>query len=484
MGYIKGIDRSQGVLLPQTIDDYVAENNAVRAVEAFLERLDFVKLGFVRAQAAETGRPGYDPRLLMGLYLWGHLNGLCSSRKLARECQRNLEVIWLCRNLQPDFKTIADFRRANGAGIKGVVVEFRRWCVAAGLYGKEIVAVDGSKFKAVNSRQRNYTREKLTRVLARERAKITEYLEAMEAADAVEGEEEEAELTAGQLKEKIAGLDRYLAEHEQLAQELEQSGESQVSLTDPDAKLMKTARGSEVSYNVQTVVDSKLKLLVTYAVTNEGNDLGQLAVMAQAAQAALEVDELTVLADGGYYEGNALKECEEAGLITYVPQSQSGAAKHYRVFAHKQFRYDAERDLYRCPQGEELELRHTTKKDGKQYKVYKTKACAGCPLRAQCTTSKYGRKLLRWVDQEVLDRLQARNRGRPELLKLRKTLAEHPFGTIKGAMNQGSFLLKGLKKVNIEFGLTMLGYNFKRVLNHLGVEQMLTFMDQPERCAA
>lgn len=484
MGYIEGSDRSQGVLLPQTVDDYVAENNPVRAMAAFLERLDFVKLGFVRAQAAATGRPGYDPRLLMGLYLWGHLNGICSSRKLARECQRNLEVIWLCTNLHPDFKTIADFRTANAAGIKGVVVDFRRWCVAAGLYGKEIVAVDGSKFKAVNSKQRNYTRAKLKQLLARERAKISEYLEAMDAADAAEAEGEETELTAEQLKDKIAGLERYLAEHEQLAAELERSGESQVSLTDPDAKLMKTALGSEVSYNVQTVVDSKLKLLVTYEVTNEGNDLGQLAVMAQAAQQALEVKELTVLADGGYYEGNALKECEEAGLRTYLPAPQSGAAKHRGVFANDRFRYDAERDLYLCPQGEEMRLRTINEKNGKQYKIYRTKACAGCPLRAQCTTSKYGRKILRWVDQEVLERLQARNRGRPELLKLRKTLSEHPFGTIKGSMNQAGFLLKGLSKVNTEFGLTVLGYNFKRVLNHLGVEKMLHFMDKPELCPA
>jgi transposase len=484
MGYIKGRDRSQGLLLPPTIDDYVAENNAVRAIAAFLERLDFVKLEFVRGAAAETGRPGYDPRLLMGLYLWGHLNGLRSSRKLARECHRNLEVIWLCEQLHPDFKTIADFRTANGAGIKAVVVEFRRWCLAAGLYGKEIVAVDGSKFKAVNSKQRNYTREKLKRVLARERARISEYLEAMDAADAAEAEEEETELTAAQLKEKIAGLERYLAKHEQLAEELEKSGERQISLTDPDAKLMKTASGSAVSYNVQTVVDSKLKLLVAYEVTNQGNDLGQLAVMAQAAQQALEVKELTVLADGGYYEGKALKECEEAGLITYLPPPQSGAAKHRGVFANHRFSYDAARDLYVCPQGEELGLRRLNEKNGKQYKVYLTKACNGCPLRSQCTTSKYGRKILRWVDQEVLERLQARNRGRPELLKLRKTLAEHPFGTIKVGMNQGSFLLKGIQKVSIEFGLTVLGYNFKRVLNHLGVEQMLTFMDQPELCAA
>lgn len=484
MGYIKGSHRSQGMLLPQTIDDYVAENNAVRAIAAFLERLDFVKLGFVRAEAAATGRPGYDPRIMMGLYLWGHLNGLCSSRKLARECQRNLEVIWLCEQLHPDFKTIADFRTANAVGLKGVVVEFRRWCLAAGLYGKEMVAVDGSKFKAVNSQQRNYTGEKLKKILARERLKVAEYLAAMDAADAAEAEEEETELTAEELQEKIASLDRYLAEHERLAEELEESGESQISLTDPDAKLMKTAHGLEVSYNVQTVVDSKLKLLVTYEVSNEPSDHGKLAVMGQAAQQALGVEKLTVLADGGYYESKDLKECEEAGLITYLPDRESGAAKHYGVFANDRFQYEAERDVYLCPQSEEMAFRGLTEKKGKQYKIYKTKACAGCPQRRQCTTSKSGRKILRWVDQEVLERLQARNRGRPELLKLRKTLAEHPFGTMKGSMNQGKFLLKGIHKVSIEFGLTVLSYNFKRVLNHLGVERMLHFMDQPEICAA
>jgi transposase len=336
----------------------------------------------------------------------------------------------------------------------------------------------------VNSKQRNYTREKLEKVLARERSKIAEYLAAMDAADAAEAEGEDTELTAEQLKEKIASLDRYLAKHERLAEEMDKSGESQISLTDADAKLMKTAHGHEVGYNVQTVVDSKLKLLVTYEVTKETNDLGQLAVMGQAAQQALAVEELTVVADGGYYESAALKECEEAKVITYVPQPRSGAAKGGGVFANTRFHYEAERDLYRCPQGEEMTLRGLTKKKGKQYKIYRTKACDGCPLRVQCTRSKRGRKLLRWVDQEVLERLQARNRGRPELLKLRKTLAEHPFGTIKVNMNQGRFLLKGIDKVSIEFGLTMLSYNFKRVLNHLGVERMLHFMNKPELCAA
>jgi transposase len=484
MGYIKGKERSQSVLFPGTVDEYIAENNEVRAIAAFLGRLDFEKLRFVRGRAAETGRPGYDPRLLMGLFLWGHLNGIRSSRKLERECQRNLEVIWLCEQLRPDFKTIADFRKDNGAGIKGVVVEFRLWCLQAGLYGKEIVAVDGSKFKAVNSKERNFTRKKLSQVIARERARISEYLEAVAAAD--ESESAEPELSAAQLREKIAGLERYLAAHEELARQLEATGESQVSLTDPEAKLMKTARGSEVSYNVQTAVDSKHKLIAAYEVTNEGNDLGQLAVMALQAKEALQVAELTVLADGGYYEGNALKECEQAGITTFVSVPKSKEAERLGIFERKQFRYDQERDLYVCPQGEELHWTKTTndRERNKQFKIYATKACAQCPLRTQCTTSKYGRKIKRWVDQGVIDRLQARNRGRPELLKQRKTLAEHPFGTIKWGMNQGFFLLKGISKVTTETGLTVLSYNLKRVLNIIGVQQMISSLAKANPCLA
>jgi len=484
MGYIKGKERGQSVLFPGTVDEYIAENNEVRAIAAFLGRLDFVKLRFVRGQAAGTGRPGYDPRLLMGLFLWGHLNGIRSSRKLERESHRNLEVIWLCENRRPDFKTIADFRKDNGAGIKGVVVEFRLWCLRAGLYGKEIVAVDGSKFKAVNSKERNFTKKKLSQIIARERAKISEYLEAVAVAD--ETESEEPELSAAQLKEKIAGLERYLAEHEELERQLEATGESQVSLTDPEAKLMKTDKGSEVSYNVQTAVDSKHKLIAAYEVTNERNDLGQLAVMAFQAKEALQVAELTVLADGGYYEGNALKECEQAGITTFVSVPKSKEAERLGIFAQSQFRYDQEQDLYVCPQGEELHWTKTTndRERNKKFKVYATKACAQCPLRAQCTTSKYGRKIKRWVDQGVIDRLRERIRGQPELLKQRKTLAEHPFGTIKRGMNQGFFLLKGISKVTTETGLTVLSYNLKRVLNIMGVEQMISSLAKANPCSA
>jgi transposase len=477
MGYIRGSERGQHILFPSTLDEYIDEANPVRVIAAFVGALDFVGLKFVRGEAAETGRPGYDPRQLLGLFIWGHLNKVRSSRKLERECERNLEAMWLLENLRPDFKTIADFRKDNGEPIKQTVVKFRLWCLSEGLYGREMVAVDGSKFKAVNNSERNFTRKKLAKVIARERLRIDEYLKAVAAADEQEAQEPAAVPLSGvQLRAKLSKLKERLAQHEQLEQTLKKSGESQVSLTDGDARLMKTSKGgSDVCYNVQTVVDSKHKLIAAYEVTNDGNDLGQLANMGKQGQEALGVKEVTLLADGGYFEGNTIKECEEAGITTYLPLPHSKAASR-GMFAAEKFTYDEQQDRYVCPQGEELTYRNKEKARNKEYRVYRTNACGTCPLRTQCTESKKGRKLRRWVEQAVLERLKERNRGQPELLKKRKELAEHPFGTIKRAMDQGYFLMKGLKKVTTETSLTVLGYNLKRVINIMGVEKMITSM--------
>lgn len=474
MGYIKGSARGQEILFPGTIDEYLDEANPVRAIAGFIGALDFTELGFVRGEAASTGRPGYDPRLLLGLFIWGHLNGVRSSRKLERECGRNLEAIWLMENLRPDFKTIADFRKDNAGPIKQVVVKFRLWCLTEDLFGGEVVAIDGSKFKAVNNRERNFTPPKLARVIARERAQVDEYLKAIEAAD--EQEVEERQLSAAELGEKLKGIKEKLAGHEEMLQEMKASEVSQVSLTDAEARLMKTSKGSEVSYNVQTVVDSKYKLIAAYEVTNKGNDLGQLANLAKQGKEALGVDELTVLADGGYFDGETIKECEAAGITTYLPLPQSRAAQRLGVFAADRFIYDQRRDLFVCPQGEELTFRTREKLHHKEYKIYRTNACGACPLRAHCTTSQRGRKLRRWVHAAVLERLKERVRSRPELMKERKKLAEHPFGTIKRAMDQGYFLMKGINKVTTEISLTILSYNLKRVINLLGVEKVITSM--------
>lgn len=478
MGYIRGSERGQHILFPSTLDEYVNEANPVRVIAAFVGALDFEELGFVRGEAAETGRPGYDPRQLLGLYIWGHLNKVRSSRKLEKECGRNLEAMWLLENLRPDFKTIADFRKDNGEPIKQTVVKFRLWCLGEGLYGREMVAVDGSKFKAVNNSERNFTGKKLARVIERESARVAEYLKAIEAADQEEGKEPpEPQFSGEQLREKLSKLKERLTKYEQLQQVLKESGESQVSLTDGDARLMKTSQGSDVCYNVQTVVDSKHKLIAAYEVTNQGNDLGQLANMAKQGQEALGVETLTVLADGGYFNGDTIKECEAAGITTYLPLPQSGAAKRRGLFPAEKFTYDGARDLYVCPQGEELTFRSQEKGSNKKvYRLYRTRACVGCPLRPQCTTAQRGRKLRRWIHEDVLERLRERIRGQPELLKERKKLAEHPFGTIKWAMDQSYFLMKGMKKVTIETSLTVLSYNLKRVINIMGVEKMLTSM--------
>jgi transposase len=474
MGYIKGNERRQNLLFPSSLDEYVEENNPVRVIAAFIEALDFEELGFERGVPAETGRPGYDPRAMMGLYIWGHFNRLRSSRKLERECARNLEAMWLMENLRPDFKTISDFRKCNGEAIRKTLLKFRVLCIAEGLYGREMVAIDGSRFKAVNSKDRNFTRKKLENVIRREEARIAEYLREMEAADLEEDKQEQQQQDpdAEQMREKIARIKKRLSEHRALMKRMERSGEKQISLTDPDARLMKTAsKGSDVSYNVQTVVDSKHKLIGEFDVVNQGNDKEQLGEMSRKAKEALSVERLTVVADSGYFEASAVRECEESGVDVYLPLPK---AKATGVYGLERFRYESEKDRYICPQGESLEYRNMQEMHKKPYKVYRTKGCGSCPQKAQCTTSRLGRKIKRWEHEEVLERLRERNKLLPAMMKVRKKLAEHPFGTIKRAMDHGYFLLKGLPKVKTEVSLTVLAYNLRRAINVLGAEQMLS----------
>jgi transposase len=476
MSYINGTARKQTVLFPATLDEYLDENNAVRAIDAFIEYLPFDELGFVRGEPAETGRPGYDPRVLLGIYIWGHLNGVRSSRRLERECGRNVELMWLSGQLQPDFKTLCRFRQENGEAINRLLVQFRVWCNGAELFGKELVAIDGSKFKAVNSTARNVTQGRLAKLIEREKQSVAQYLAELQAADEQEGDEPEAELTGAELQQKIATIGEYLQQHEELLAEMKESGEKQRSLTDPEARLMKTAKGMDVCYNVQLAVDSKHKLIAAVAVTNEVTDQELLAAVAQQTKAELEVEELSVVADGGYFGCEVIKACEDEKITAYVPVPELGNAQRRGLFSRAEFAYDADRDLYVCPQGAELTVMSRTSKKArhsKEFRVYATKQCQGCPLRAQCTTSKYGRRIKRWVHHEVLERLQARMAGHPEMLVLRKTLSEHPFGTIKVAMNHERLLLKGLKHVATEIKLTVLSYNLKRVMSILGVATLI-----------
>ena len=476
MGYINGRARNQTVLFPATLDQYIDENNAVRAIDAFIEYLALDEMGFVRGAPAETGRPGYDPRVLLGIYIWGHLNRVRASRRLEQECGRNVELMWLSGQLQPDFKTLCRFRQENGEALHRVLVEFRVWCQGAELFGNELVAIDGSKFKAVNSTARNVTQGRLAQQIEREKQAVAQYLAELQAADEQESEGPEARLTAAELQQKIATIGEYLKQHEDLLRAMKASGEQQCSLTDPEARLMKTAKGMDVCYNVQLAVDSKHKLIASVAVTNEVTDEEQLAAMAQQAKADLGVAELSVVADGGYFGCEVIKACEAEKITAYVPVPELGNARRRGLFTREEFIYDAERDVYVCPQGAELTVMSRTSKKArypKEFRVYATKQCQGCPLRARCTASKHGRRIKRWVHHEVLERLQARMRGHPEMLVLRKALCEHPFGIIKVAMNHERLLLKGLKHVATEIKLTVLSYNFKRVMSILGTATLI-----------
>jgi transposase len=482
MGYINGTARNQTVLFPATLDEYIDENNAVRAIDAFIEYLPFNELGFVRDEPAETGRPGYDPRLLLGIFIWGHLNGVRSSRQLEKECGRNVELMWLSGQLQPDFKTLCRFRQECGEAIHQVLVRFRLWCQSAELFGKELVAIDGSKFKAVNSTGRNVTQGRLAKLIEREKVTVAQYLTELQAADEEEEHELEGALTAAELKQKIESIGKYLQTHEELLAEMRANGEKQRSLTDADARLMKTSQGMDVCYNVQLAVDSKHKLIASVAVTNEPADQELLAEMAQQTKADLEVEELTVVADGGYFGEEVIKACEDEKITAYVPVPELGNMKRRGLFGREKFVYDAERDVYVCPQGAELTVMSRTSRKAryrKEFRIYATKRCQGCPLRAQCTTSKYGRQIKRWVHQPVLDRLQERLRAHPEILRQRRSLSEHPFGTIKVAMNHERVLLKGLKHVGTEIKLTVLSYNLKRVMSIMGVMTLIEKLKLP-----
>lgn len=382
MSYINGTPRKQTVLFPATLDEYLAENNAVRAIDAFIEYLPFAELGFVRGEPAETGRPGYDPRVLLGIYIWGHLNGVRSSRRLERECGRNVELMWLSGQLQPDFKTLCRFRQENGAAVNQVLVQFRVWCNGAELFGKELVAIDGSKFKAVNSPARNVTQGRLAKLIEREKQAVAQYLAEFQAAAEREAAEPERELTAAELKQKIATIGEYLQQHEELLPEMKESGEKQRSLTDPEARLMKTAKGMDVCYNVQLAVDSKHKLIATVVVTNEVTDQELLAAVAQQTKAELAVEQLTVVADGGYFGCEVIKACEDEKITAYVPVPELGNAQRRGLFTRAEFAYDADRDVYVCPQGAELTVMSRTSKKAryqKEFRVYAHQAVSGLP---------------------------------------------------------------------------------------------------------
>lgn len=468
--FIEGEDRGQGTLLPELLDDYVAEDNPVRVVDVFVEELDLAGLGFKGVQPAKTGRPAYHPAVLLKLYIYGYLNRIQSSRRLEREAQRNVELMWLTQRLKPDFKTIANFRKDNGKAIRNVCRQFVVVCQQLDLFSDAVVAIDGSKFKAVNSSDRNFTEAKLKRRMQEIGANITRYLAELDTADRQEPAAKQAKSV--RLNDKIAALKSQMATLKEIEAKLEKAGETQISLTDPDARSMMTRGSGIVGYNVQTAVDAKHHLIVEHDVTNNGSDRDQLSGMAKKARAAIGTSTLTAIADRGYFKGEEILACHEAGIAALVPKSKTSNAKADGRFDKADFIYDADKDEFRCPAGQALIWRFASIENGLKNHRYWSSNCKACPLKAKCTPSQQ-RRVTRWEHQDVLDDMQARLDQNPDAMRIRRSSVEHPYGTIKSWMGATHFLSKGLERVKTEMSLHVLAYNFRRLMAILGKPGMV-----------
>ncbi len=469
--FIEGQNRFQTTLLPESLDDYIAEDDAIRLIDAFVDQLNLKDLGFKRAQPSATGRPAYHPATMLKLYVYGYMNRIQSSRRLERESHRNVELMWLTGRLMPDFKTIADFRKDNKEAIQRVCVEFVGMCRKLELFTGALVAIDGSKFKAVNSRDRNFTRHSVKRRMQRLRAHINRYLTKLDAVD--DAEPEIRKVTAAELKEKIASMEAEMGALEKHKAEVEAHPDKQVSLTDPDARSMaKAGGGSTVGYNVQTAVDSKHHLIVAHEVTNATTDRGQLASIAGQAKDALNTETLTVVADPGYYKGEAIVACRNNGIQPLIPKVDTSESKARGRYGKSDFDYDARRDVYRCPAGERLSYRFDSEEKGKTLRVYMTSQCSACSLKDKCTTGN-ARRIKRWEHEHVLEAAAAELAKNPDAMRLRKQLVEHPYGTIKHWMGSTHFLMKRLPNVQTEMSLHVLAYNMRRAINILGVPAMM-----------
>jgi transposase len=474
MGFIHGANRHEEILFPERLDDYIAEENPVRFIDAFVDHLNLTTLGFQRATPAATGRPAYDPADLLKLYIYGYLYRLRSSRRLEQETHRNVELMWLLKKLRPDHKTIADFRKHNLKPLRQVCREFTVLCKQLDLFAGTLVAIDGSKFKAVNAKERNFTADKLKNLLQQIDQRVEAYLKDLDGQDNEEDAGTPGGAVAENLQAKIEVLQQRKLLYADLQAQLEASGETQLSRTDPESRAMilGKGRGTEVCYNVQMAVDSKHKLIIANDVTNDTGDRAWLSPMALQAKAVLGCP-FDAVADVGYYHGEEVKTCLEAGITPYVARPITSANQKLGLFSKDDFTYDGATDTYQCPAGERLTFRFDAVEHGRHIRYYATSACRTCPLKQQCTRNKGGRRLTRWVDEHLLEAMEQRVRSRPEVMKQRKQLVEHPFGTMKRWWDAGYFLMRGLEKVRTEFSLTVLAYNLRRVLNLIEMPRLM-----------
>ncbi len=470
--FIEGESRTQATLFPETLDEYITKENPVRVIDVFVDKLNVSMMG-INIIPADTGRPAYHPRIMLKLFIYGYFNRVQSSRRLEREAGRNVELMWLTGRLAPDFKTIADFRKDNTKAITRVCKEFVLLCGKLDLFTDALIAVDGSKFKAVNNRDRNFTAAKLKYRLQLIDDSIAKYLQQIESADRQEASI--AKVRTERLESKIAKLKDEVARLNDIEKVLAATPDKQLSLTDLDARSMKTRGNGIVGYNVQTAVDSKHHLIVAHEVTNKGSDKSQLASIAKQAKAVLASDKLTVVADRGYYNGKEIRACEQAGITTYLPKVQTSGNQAKGYFGKRDFIYHAKEDEYECPAGERAIYRSTSHERGKNIKRYWSSACRDCEIKSRCTTGKE-RRISRWEHEATLDALETRLDHAPDMMKVRRCTVEHPFGTIKSWMGATHFQMRTLKRVSAEMSLHVLAYNMKRVINIMGTKALITAM--------
>lgn len=471
--FVEGESRSQSALFPESLDDYISADNPVRAIDVFVDELDLQQLGFDGVEPEATGRPAYHPATLLRVYIYGYLNRIQSSRRLERETQRNVELIWLTGRLSPDFKTIADFRKDNGSAIRRVCSQFVLLCRKLNLFSEAVVAIDGSKFKAVNNRDKNFTDRKLQARIEQLEESIGRYLIELDRADREPNLVTEGRVS--RLKEKIVTIKAQMQRLNEIGKQMRASPDGQISLTDPDARSMATSgRGTGiVGYNVQTAVDTKHHLIVAHEVTNLGHDRTQLSPMARQARQAVGQGELTVLADRGYFSSEEFLKCDQQGIKALVPKPETSNNRARGLFDRRDFRYIPEADEYRCPAGQRAIRRFGRVEHGLMLYRYWSSACPRCPMKSRCTTGDY-RRITRWEHEHVLDAMQERLDRMPEASRLRRQTAEHPFGTLKAWMGSTHFLTKTLPRVSTEMSLNVLAYNLKRAMQIFGVKSLMT----------
>ena len=471
--FIEGQSRTQSTLFPEVLDDYIHEDNPIRAVDMFINSLDLSELGFARCQPAKTGRPSYSPATMLKIYLYGYLNRIQSSRRLEKETQRNVELMWLVERLTPDFKTIADFRRDNGNAIQQVCKRFVLICRELNMFTDAIVAIDGTKFKAVNNIAKNYSRGLIKTCIETTEKDIANYLMELDRADR-QSRTEDAEKVKG----KLAKLQARLVSEKTIQQELETLPDKQISYTDPDSRRMALKhKGVLVGYNIQAAVDTQHHLILAHYVTNNPSDRHQLVPMSQHVQQALGKQDITILADRGYDDSTSFKTVHEAGVTAIVPKIRTSANRKKGLFTKEDFVYNKEKDVYECPAGKDIPFSFVSTDKGKPLRAYMSvMTCKGCTMKSRCTTSPAGRRIRRLDDEEHVERVAQAYKNMPNAMTLRHQTVEHPFGTIKQWAGTQQLLTRTLKHVKTEVSLQVLAYNFKRMMNIMGVSGLISAM--------